>query len=244
MARERAGAAGAAGAAVRDLPISPDVAAVLRRSTVTAGSITLPERLDRELYQRVNKILVAAGGRWSQREKTHLFAEDPRVRLGSVLAGAVEDPTQPADTPPAIAELVATLADVKGRFVHDPIAGRGALADAAVLAGAARVVCLEPEATAVDDLRARGYIAAVGDFLKTEPPDHMLKYDRIVMHPPALPGRPYVVHALRFLAPRGRLVAIVPKERHAVDLGPGYDVTQLDLPTAPGPMSVIVVKPR
>lgn len=225
------------------ITITPEIAAVLRRSTITAGSVTLPERLERGLYERVDDVLRQAGGRWSSLAKAHLFEADPRERLQFEA-----DDAAPGELPAAIVETVVALADVRNRFVHIPFAGRGALADQCVIAGAWRVVCIDPDDTAVADLKARGYLATAADFLTVMPPD-IVKYDRIVMHPPPeRDWRIFVTHALRCLAPRGRLVAVVPGSMR-VDLGPGYEVTQF----AVGPdqaytdttaRSILVVKAR
>jgi hypothetical protein len=62
--------------------MTPEVRAILARSTIEDDALTLPEALNRKLYERVNKALESAGGRWDRASGTHLFASDPRAALG------------------------------------------------------------------------------------------------------------------------------------------------------------------
>jgi predicted RNA methylase len=124
------------------------------------------------------------------------------------------------ETPPDLAERVASAAglwrDPRAQSaplrVLEPSAGRGALARA-VKAGApdASICCVEIQPGHVDHLRGLGLGPVwAGDFLSLSP-DGLGKFDRIVMNPPFDGQRDvdHVSHALRFLAPGGRLVAIM-----------------------------------
>jgi hypothetical protein len=73
--------------------IDPEVRAVLERSNLGDCRVILPpEQLPRDLYQRVDKVLRAAGGKWVRSAKCHLFPGDPREILGLALeAGGVVD---------------------------------------------------------------------------------------------------------------------------------------------------------
>lgn len=65
------------------LQIAPDVMEVLRAAHVTDTSVVLPAgQLPRDLYVNVNKVLELAGGKWNRGAKAHLFASDPREKLG------------------------------------------------------------------------------------------------------------------------------------------------------------------
>lgn len=92
----------------------------------------------------------------------------------------------------------------------EPSAGRGAIASALAIAGL-KVDCIEllsDNAKHLEQLPFRSVRCA--DFLSIEPEPI---YDRIVMNPPFDKKRSdiyHVMHALKFLKPRGLLVAIMP----------------------------------
>ena len=85
--------------------------------------------------------------------------------------------------------------------------GQGTLADACYAEGAINVHCMEIDPDSVAHLIAEDHFVTEEDFLKTEPKPI---YDRIVMHPPSTRRQDYkhVRHALGYLTPGGRLVAI------------------------------------
>jgi hypothetical protein len=63
--------------------VSDEVREVLARSTITPTSVKLPDgQLERKLYESVNKVLAAAGGKWDRKSGTHKFASDPREAMG------------------------------------------------------------------------------------------------------------------------------------------------------------------
>lgn len=95
--------------------------------------------------------------------------------------------------------------------VLEPSAGEGALALPAAKAGH-KVVCVEQHPGRAQHLRTIGLITRQQDFLTVTPSDlgwHL--FDRIVMNPPFDRGLDveHVTHALQFLAPEGRLAAIM-----------------------------------
>lgn len=116
-------------------------------------------------------------------------------------------------TPP---ELVARMIDEanlsKGLTVLEPSAGDGAIALPVAEHTGGPVVCFEVSPNRAAILRAS--LAAHGrvindDFLRYRAAE--TRYDRILMNPPFTRGADalHVMHALDFLAPGGRLVAIV-----------------------------------
>lgn len=160
-----------------------------------------------DLVERVNKLLAEYYG-----------AVIPEERE------AEEDPfsapkTAPAKnygffpTPDAPAEMVIEEARLRHGdeplTVLEPSAGTGNLARRAVEKGAL-VDCIEWQPALAADLRATGLYRRVtqGDFLTVQPG---ALYDRILMNPPFDRERDidHVMHALRFLKPDGRLVAIM-----------------------------------
>lgn len=123
-------------------------------------------------------------------------------------------------TPAHIAKRVLSEAGVhteethSGRYpvlsVLEPSAGEGALALPAYKAGH-DVACVELDHDRAEALRAAGLSVSRRDFLSMIPADFGRQFDRIVMNPPFDRGLDveHVSHALKFLAPGGRLVAIM-----------------------------------
>lgn len=194
--------------------ITPEVEAVLRRSTITGNNLVLPQgQLERKLYESVNKVLVMSGGKWNRSAQAHVFQSDPRAKLGLALeTGVVIDKkkeTQAFYTPSALADEVVQMANVKDCMVLEPSAGRGALVEACARAGCRGVKCIEKDPESAAALTADGIPSVVcGDFLDIMPGR---KYERIVMNPPFTRGQDvkHIEHALKWLSPGGILVSIM-----------------------------------
>ena len=107
---------------------------------------------------------------------------------------------------------MAQLAEIeRGMLVLEPSAGMGALCDAITTVEPSAIVrCCEIDPIAAKRLRMLPNINAVAgcDFLELEPGVSL--YDRVVMNPPFTRGQDiaHVTHALKFLRPGGRLVAL------------------------------------
>lgn len=75
--------------------LTPEVRAVLERGKCEANAYFLPKantadgRLDRKLYEAVNKVLTNAGGRWDKKSQSHLFDSPPAKKLGLVMQSGV-----------------------------------------------------------------------------------------------------------------------------------------------------------
>lgn len=204
--------------------LTPEVRAVLEASTIDATSVKLPSgALDRKLYVAVNKVIEAAGGKWSKKHQSHLFTSDPRTELGLALesnvivdkAKARKKERQAFYTPAEAANTVAVFADIDGHLVLEPSAGEGALAAACLQYGAAQIHCIEIDA---DAAAALPYPAIKADFLHClprapdVPPEFRHLYERIVMNPPFTRKRDlkHVMHAFaHWLCLGGVLTAIV-----------------------------------
>lgn len=178
-----------------DCQIEQDVADVLRNGTAIGNVFSLPpEQLDRKLYERVNKALTNAGGKW-KRGTGHVFPVDAAPKIAAMLGTGVSVDEKKRDqsffTPSDLAHQLAELADVRGHSVLEPSAGRGALVDACMAAGASVVCCVEINAESVAALRQK-YPATVvhGDFLLINPPSRP-PYERVVMNPPFTKNRAY-----------------------------------------------------
>lgn len=119
-------------------------------------------------------------------------------------------------TPPALAARMVELADIKpGQRVMEPSAGTGRIVDAiaaCVPLDSLTVDCIEVNGKLAQGLQARhpGAIVRAFDFLSFDPAPGSL-FDAVLMNPPFASGQDvaHVTHAVRFLAPGGRLVAIM-----------------------------------
>lgn len=196
--------------------VSQDVLVVLDRATCEGNvlSLTAVGKLDRKLYTDTNKALEAAGGKWNRKAQAHLFEGDaaaaiePIILTGEIVS--VRQELQQFYTPADLAaRVIAEARLIPGLRVLEPSAGRGALAAPAFLAGCL-VHCVDLDDRNVHLLASIAFEQVVhGDFLKSEPTEGV--YDRVVMNPPFTRGQDiaHVEHAMRFLKPGGRLVAIM-----------------------------------
>lgn len=194
--------------------VDEDVLVVLSRAETNGPALKLVGQLDRKMYERTNRVLEAAGGKWTKGAKAHLFEGDAADRLEEILlTGEVEvskDEFNFFPTPPAVVARLMELAGVQeGMRVLEPSAGQGAIADACAKAGAV-VDCYDLMEANYAALTGNARLASVrhADFL-TQAPE--ASYDRIVMNPPFLRQSDikHVLHALRFLKPGGLLVSVM-----------------------------------
>lgn len=193
--------------------VDNEVLAVLSRAATDGQALTLVGQLDRNLYTRTNKVLEAAGGKWSKKAKAHLFDMGAAEAMEQIiLTGQV---TVPQDfgyfpTPPDVVGRLMEIAQIEaGMLALEPSAGRGNIVDALERAGA-KVDAIELLGKNVEALIKQGAAVCVteGDFL-TMAPDPV--YDRVVMNPPFAKQDDirHVLHALKFLKPGGLLVTVM-----------------------------------
>jgi len=202
------------------IKLDDDVRDVLERSAITDTQLVLPDQLERKLYERVNKVIVAAGGKWLRKAKAHVFTRDPRQVLGLALAnGQITDTKKLHNqffTPPDLAARMCQMALVRpAKMVLEPSAGAGALVDAAIQAGG-KVTAIEIDL----DLVSRELIKfpiehlVTVDFLELTT-KHLPAFDCVVMNPPFANNADikHVTHAFEFLRQhsfgQGRLVAVM-----------------------------------
>lgn len=214
--------------------IPVEVAEVLSRGRCENDIYFLPsEQLDRKLYERVNKVLTALGAQWDRKVKGHVGAVDLQDRLAGALdAGiAVNEAVSRGffPTPRSIAEQVLAAAEIDRRHrVLEPSAGEGDLLPPLGLEFRT-LTLVEIDLRCARTLRYRfpdatfpGATVVNADFLTWEPPHD---FDRIIMNPPF--GKSvevqHLMQARAWLAPGGRLVAIMPsgfawRQRPAFDV--------------------------
>lgn len=202
--------------------LSAEAVEVLRRATLEGRLLRLPqEQLPPQLYAEIDAALQALGGTWKGgRTRAHVFTEDPAKALEDAVASRTyldwRVATQFYPTPPdAAAQLIALAEPQAGDRVLEPSAGVGGLLKD-LPAHVGEVVAIEQNPAHMATLekvcaRFSRQRCVVADFL-TVWPDPAAPFDLVLMNPPFTKGQDarHILHALRFLAPGGRLVAIAP----------------------------------
>lgn len=131
--------------------------------------------------------------------------ENPQKRQST----AVSKDLQFYPTPLKVIESVLSdVYQIEGKKALEPSCGDGRIMDALRAAGA-DVFGIEVDPGRAAIARAKGHAVLIKNFLETVPTSD---FDLVVMNPPFY-GKHYakhVLHALKFLKPGGRLVAILP----------------------------------
>jgi len=213
---------------IRTVDIGDDVADVLRHSTWASPTVLQlpPGQLDRKLYEAVNKVLTALGGKWSRKVGGHEFSTDAAGDLAEALdRGGVVDQKRTLEqffTPPHLARRMAEALDIRcSDEVLEPSAGGGNLV-AAALEMAAIVQPIELDAKLAGglhramrehfgDRHCPGTLRPVmqRDFM--EVPALSITPDKVLMNPPFSANQDvqHVCRALNMLRPGGKLAAIM-----------------------------------
>jgi hypothetical protein len=193
--------------------VDDDVLAVLSSAIVDGSSLTLTGQLDRKMYEKVNKILDACGGKWNRKAKAHLFDGDAGSRIDEViLSGQVEVPKDEFNyfpSPPSVVARIMEIAAIKpGMRVLEPSAGQGAIA-----AEVAKITPPDCYELMESNFKKLCLTHALGgtwnkDFLTVSPE---ATYDRVVMNPPFIKQNDikHILHALKFLKKDGLLVSVM-----------------------------------
>lgn len=208
--------------------IDPNTLAVLSDLEVEGARVRIATQLDRGTYTKVNKVLEAIGGKWSRKDKAHVFGSDAQPRLDLVMTTGQVETGQDVGwfpTPAALAKKLVKLAAVKpGDYVLEPSAGEGAIVLAIQDAGG-RVTAIEHDPNRSiklleSVLKTRDYLAAARDFLdylpgRDEETGDLVLFDRAVMNPPFCKvGKgdhlDHVRYAFSMLRPAGVLVSVLP----------------------------------
>lgn len=199
-----------------DVQIDADVRDVLSRAECSGIALRVPQaQLARDLYERVDKALRNAGGKWDRKSRSHIFPVDAQPKLEAMLGTGVSVDEKKRDqsffTPPDLAQEVAAIADVRGCDVLEPSAGRGALVTACLSAGAARLYAVEKNKEYAQDIKGAAALYSGYDFLELAELWGGRLFHRIVMNPPFTKNQDitHVTHALKFLAPQGVLVSLM-----------------------------------
>lgn len=206
--------------------IATEILAVLSQATTEGNLLYLPGQLDRATYQAVNKVLEANGGKWNRSQKAHVFDENAADAIEQALLTGefhrVKQDLGQFDTPPAVVARLIELAEPKaGMLIYEPSAGVGNIVAgiiAEIKTGAGIFANeIDPKRHAkcvTENYRAFGAGGiSMKDFLAIPAPlpDENLAFDRVIMNPPFAKQADidHVLHALKFVRPGGRLVAVM-----------------------------------
>lgn len=161
--------------------IDKEVITVLASSDVEGNELRLNSQLDRAMYQKVNKVLKAIGGKWNSAKKKHIFqgpVEDLIQEI--ILTGEFVSEKKTYQFFPTPPELAAKLVEMANVSEHDiclePSAGRGNIAKYLP-----NCDCIELNEANRKYLTENGFNVVHDDFMTFEPDKD---YDVIVMNPP------------------------------------------------------------
>jgi predicted RNA methylase len=182
---------------------------------VGARYILPPGQLDRKTYEKVNRVLELAGGKWGRSQKAHLFEGLAADKLEDVLlTGEITDAKKEFQffetTAPVVNRILHAAELDKTSRVLEPSAGHGAIALRAAET-AAEVVCLELNSDCVKELKgnapANMVVHHAGDFLEAEP---LPTFSHVLMNPPFSRAQDakHILRAFEWLEKGGRLVAV------------------------------------
>ena len=168
------------------MKVDADVIEVLKSAECEGNKLRITIKLDRAIYQKVNKTLVGLGGKWSSKEKAHVFEKNVSEIISQVLeTGEYKDlksDFQFFPTPSELAKKVVEMAQIKeGENCLEPSAGRGGIAQ--FMPGCD---CIELNPDNAAYLREHGFNVIHDDFMTFEPTKD---YDVIVMNPPFNKGQ-------------------------------------------------------
>ncbi|WP_157978917.1 class I SAM-dependent methyltransferase [Nocardia aurea] len=203
---------------------------ILAESRIVENRLFLPEQLSTGDYKKVNRIIEAMGGRWSRRERAHVFPDDDPAEIIAAARASGKIPNTDRKvleaffaTPEGLARHVTSggHSDIAGldagAHVLEPSAGDGALVRAILEANPdVHVTAVEPDherAAAIGrDPRVTVVVSSFEQFAATA----SRQFAVVVMNPPfALPGRPtawmdHLDAAWDLLIDGGQLLAIAP----------------------------------
>lgn len=208
---------------VRKHEIDTDVKSALDGAECVGKTLRIHQQLDRDLFQRVNKVLESLGGKWDRKAKAHLFDGDCADMVEEVLLTGVYTRTKqdfgafftPQELAARMVERAAAGANGGHRWL-EPSAGDGAILRELLKRDFLTVTVVEIQPMNVQKLhkilpdRPKGEWL-LNDFLALSPnAPYPGRFDRIVMNPPFAKRADvhHIRHAWDFLKPGGRLVAI------------------------------------
>lgn len=208
------------------MKIRDEIINILSSGNCIDNKFYLPQmQLDRKLYTDVNKILEQLGGKWSKKEKAHIFTDsDFKIELNMVIAQKEivdwKKDLQYFPTPKDVAEVLVDFAELNNSYsILEPSAGTGNIADVIRerMYSGSKLYCVEIYPPFIGILECKGHSVKESDFLNFFPKE---KFDRIIMNPPFAKQMDiqHITHAYEnCLSNNGVLVSII---------SPGYEYRQ------------------
>lgn len=204
---------------MKTVELSPCVADILSRAQISGRSLSILEQLDRPTYESVNRVLSAMGGKWSRKDRAHIFPVDAASVVASALNSGKavnrQQSLQFFQTPAILADrMVAKARIASGQRVLEPSAGLGRILDPILAVDLhSEVVAVEIDEANVRDLRTNydGRVTVVhADFLQWAESGKAPLFEVVIMNPPFTKNADlrHVLAAYKVLAPGGRIVAI------------------------------------
>ncbi|WBO23964.1 DNA methyltransferase family protein [Sphingomonas abietis] len=204
----------------RGVKITPEVSDVLRRSEIDGAMLRLPGgKLERPLYDAVDKTLKALGGKWNRSKAAHVFdrpiADEIAASLDGGIAIDVKKTNEQFFTPALIAARMCDEVDLRADdHVLEPSAGAGSLLGLPMEIGCF-ISAVEIDARLAENLSEvlhgrHGAGVWNADFLDWQPAVRA-PITVVLMNPPFSGGKDvrHVRRAWDFLAPGGRMAAIM-----------------------------------
>ena len=187
---------------------------VLKQGKIQGKVYYLPDvKLERELYEKVNKALVAMGANWNKKEQGHVFDYDIADSLKEAIdIGTAMNWKKSTDfffTPVAVVnEMLGHVPFSNKKFkMLEPEAGQGHILDIfKENFPKAEITCVEINPNHCERLREKGYNPIQGDFLQVQ---INKKFDLILMNPPFSDEMEHIQHAYSLLKEDGgQLISI------------------------------------
>lgn len=181
-------------------------------------------QIERNLYNQVNDVLSRLWGKWSAKQKVHVFNYDPTDSINLYLETGKLPPKNKLayfPTPKIIIDDILADIEYTGQKILEPSAGQGAIAQALREQDSTHEIdCIEYSELNYSILKKKGFNAIHSDFLEVEPKPY---YDYIIMNPPfSVAGdkkayQTHILHAHKFLNQHGKIFCIVPPFAHLND---------------------------
>ena len=181
------------------------------KADAAAREVAISRKLDESRKRQLAREARAPEREQAAQEAAPFEAVKEALKAGVQVAVAA----QLFPTPPALAARMVEMAGIHaGDRVLEPSAGTGNLAKAILSAvPCAHLDLIEIDPRLCSILKASGFEVSCCDFLEASMPvcpDSEDGHDRVLMNPPFSRGQDvaHILHALKFLKPGGRLVAL------------------------------------
>lgn len=193
---------------------SSDVIDILKQGTIQGNVFILPDlRLDRALYENINKVLIALGAKWNRKAKGHVFDYDISTELKKVIkTGEVTDWKKSTDfffTPKQAQDFMLAYFDFHDNELNtilEPSAGQGHLLDRLRKEfPSTKLLAIENNPRHVGRLKEKGYDVISDDFINVSPQP----MQGVFMNPPFTFECEHIRHAYEFLDVGGAVMVSV-----------------------------------